>query len=888
MSKSGSIFVIDASAFVFRAYYALAPLSSKGRPSHAVSGFASMLLKVLTEKRPKACVVVFDSKKPSFRKDIFPEYKANREIPPPDISDQIVAVMDLVKAAGLPVLQEEGFEADDWIASFTKNYKSKDEIIIVSSDKDLAQLVNSKVKLWDSFRDRLMGPKEVREKWGVDPEQMRDYQALVGDSSDNIPGLPGVGPKTASQLLAEHQSLSGILKKREKLKPKLKEKIDQHEETLKLSYELVGLKEDLKLPFSKMPELNWPLPQGFHDFLVDWDLNRIIQQFSGDLEPENQAEAGAGSFEAKLIQTEKEWKSFLQAVQAAGHCVFDVETSSFNKDEARLVGVAFCSDSKSSYYLPYRHGESAVPLREKKKWLQDLFDSQVRLVAHHAKYDWQMLTREGIRLPRIQDDTMVIAHLLHADRRSFSLDNLAQDFLGEKKGDLKKLLGKDSEDFSKLSLDEALGYAARDAWLTLLLYERLKPELEKNSELLWIYDHIEMPLVIVLAEMEERGVLMDQKKLKSLSKAFHQRIEKSLELIYEAAGGEFNVASPKQLQEVLFEKIGLTPTKKTKTGFSTDESVLQELSSEHDLPRLILEHRKISKLCSTYVDKFPELISKEDDRLHTQYHQTGTATGRLSSSDPNLQNIPVRSEEGLMIREAFVPAEGFIFVSADYSQVELRLMAHFSEDKKMIEAFQAGRDIHAETAKLIFGSSEKEFRSRAKAINFGIIYGISAYGLSKQLGLEMSEAKAFIEAYFEQFPKVRDYMDRMIELGRKKRYSETAFGRRRPLPDIHSKNQSLRQMAERIAINAPLQGTAADIMKWAMVQVARGLQEGGLKARLLLQVHDELILEVPEAEREAVEGLLPRAMSDLSETPMKALRVPLEVDLSAGKNWASL
>jgi len=884
---STSIFVIDASAFVFRAYYALAPLSSKGRPSHAVAGFASMLLKLLNESKPKHCVVVFDSKKPTFRKDIYPEYKANREVAPPDLSEQIVAVMEMCRAAQFPILQDEGFEADDWIASFVKQYKTKSDIIIVSSDKDLAQLVNGRVKLWDSFRDRLMGEKEVKEKWGVEPKQMRDFQALVGDSSDNIPGLPGVGPKTAAKLLEEFSSLEALLQGQDKLKPKLQEKLVQNAELLDLSYQLVGLKEDLTLPFEELPVLPARLPSEFKRFLEEWDLKRIVSQFSEDMSAESFVEKDQ-SFESKLVRTKKEFKNLQEILLSADAFVFDVETSSFDKNQAKLVGIAFCCDDKESFYLPYRHGPTEFTIKEVNTFLQKLFATKVKVIAHHGKYDWQMLTREGIDVATIHEDTMIIAHLLFADRRSFSLDALVKDFLQEEKGDLKGILGKGEEDFSNVDVEIAKDYAAKDAWLTWKLFQLLKPQLEKNKALRWLYENIEIPLVRVLAEMEESGVGMNKKRLKELSNEFHNQSASLLKEIYRIAKCEFNVASSKQLQKVLFEDCGLTPTKKTKTGYSTDESVLLDLALEHELPKLILEQRKLAKLTSTYVDKFPELVSEKDDRLHTSYHQTGTATGRLSSSEPNLQNIPIRSPEGLKIREAFIPKPGFCFVSADYSQVELRLMAHLSADKKMIEAFQKNRDIHAETAKFIFGAEDKEYRSRAKAINFGIIYGISAFGLSRQLGIERGEAKQFIDSYFEQFPKVKAYMDQMIELGREKAYTESLFGRRRPLPDIHSKNPTLRQMAERVAINAPIQGTAADIMKWAMVRVAEALKKEAPQSRILLQVHDELIIEAELSETDRVKALLPEMMSDLSKTPVKKLKVPLDVDVSSGDSWAVL
>lgn len=883
---SESVFVIDASAFVFRAYYALAPLSSKGRPSHAVSGFANTLLKLIRERQPKSCVVVFDSKKPSFRKEIYKDYKANRGEPPPDISEQIVAVMEMVKAAELPVLQDEGFEADDWIASFSRQFEKKYEVVLVSSDKDLAQLVGKNVKMLDPFKDRWIDPEAVKDKWGVSPAQMRDYQALIGDSSDNIPGLPGVGPKTATKLLNEYKTIEGIKKNLDKLAPKLKKKFEDNEKILELSRELVSLREDLEVPFKKVPLLELPLSESFREFLVDWDCSRTLKQFPELVGGAKEAEDDAPKF--KLIESEAALSTLQKQIQEKARVSFDCETNSFNRDEAKLVGVSFCLDKKEAFYLPVNHGKSELSEKAVWEFLQTVLeDPKVGKTAHNGKYDIQILSRHGIEVEGFEDDTMIMAYLLHADRRSVSLDNLARDMLGAEKGDLKKIL-KGSEDFSDVALDVAVDYAARDAWLTESLRDLFEARLKKEKKLSWVYRELEMPLVLVLARMESMGVLLDCERLEKLSKEMHSKLQKIEAKIYKLAGHEFNIASPKQLQKVLFEEVGLEPIKKTKTGYSTDESVLTELAREHEIPELILEQRQLAKLTSTYVDVLPKLVAKSDARLHTHYHQTGTATGRLSSSEPNLQNIPSRREEGMKIREAFIPEDGYEFFSADYSQIELRLMAHFSEDKKMIKAFRDGRDIHSETAKLIFGSDDKEHRSRAKAINFGIIYGISPFGLSRQLGIERSEAKDFIDAYFEQFPGVKEYMEESVELGRKQGYTETLFGRKRPLPDIKSKNPTLRQMAERIAINAPLQGTAADVMKWAMIQVDHRLREKGWKTRLLLQVHDELVLEVYRSEKEQIQEMVVEAMMDFSGCPGKDIKVPLVVDSAFGPNWAKL
>lgn len=885
------VFVFDASAFVFRAYYALAPLSSKGRPSHALAGFASTLLKIIKEHRPHACVIVFDSKKPTFRKDIYPEYKANREVPPPDLSDQIQAVMELCRAAGLPILQDEGFEADDWIASFVKKFKKDYQIAILSSDKDLAQLVDKQVRLYDSFKDRWMGPDDVKEKWGVPPEKMLDLLALTGDTSDNIPGIEGVGPKTAAKLLEEYGSISGILKDRSKLSPKLKEKFASADKDLDLSTRLVRLKDDLKVPENVVVETKIPFPPSFYNFLVEWDLGRVLKQFPEfALDGESAAPVVAGdrssSGQFYLINSQEELQKIRQRLKQEKLIVIDTETSSFDRAKAQLVGVSFCFSDSEAFYLPVRHQGMEIKEADARQFLKELLAHQALFVAQNGKYDLQIFEKEGFEVSQVFHDTMIEAYLLHADRRSFSLENLARDFLHEEKGDLKGLLGK-GEDFSEVPLELATEYAAKDSLLTYKLHQQFEPQIEKDKRLSWLWHNVELPLIRVLADMETVGVRLDVAHLKKLSVEMHKRLERTEKEIFKSAGREFNIASPKQLQQVLFEELKLPTLKKTKTGYSTDESVLEELSFHHEVPRLIIEQRKLAKLTSTYIDVLPELVAA-DGRLHTHYHQTGTQTGRLSSSEPNLQNIPVRSEEGMEIRKAFIPEKGFQLMSADYSQVELRLMAHFSGDEKMIEAFQNGRDIHAETAKIIFGSSDKEFRSRAKAINFGIIYGISAFGLSQQLGIDRSEAKKFIDSYFEQFPRIKAYMDEAQTTARKLVYTETLFGRRRPLPDILSKNPTLKAMAERMAINSPLQGTAADIMKWGMVRVHARLQSESCKSRILLQVHDELVLEVAVGEEEKVRQILVEGMTNLKSTPAEALSVPLVVDTSVGQNWAEL
>jgi DNA polymerase-1 len=884
-----SVFVIDASAFVFRAYYALAPLSSKGRPSHAVSGFASMLLRLLREKAPRRVAIVFDSKSPSFRKEIDPQYKANREVPPPDLSGQIEAVRDLCQKAGFLCLQQEGIEADDLIASFVR-YQTEltdhDPVVIVSSDKDLTQLVGDRVVMYDSFRDRVLGPEEVKEKYGVPPALMADFLSLTGDSSDNIPGVPGVGPKSAVQILSEGGSLDAILKDPSKLAEKWQKKIGENRDKLELSRRLVALRMDLEQARCIGHDLKFPLPSALKDFLNDWDCQRLIQQFENILSEGNTPDPNAAKL--SIATTTDDLQVILKALRSAEFCAIDCETNSFDRHSSRLVGYSLAWSADEAWYIPYRHPGSALSEKVLHEFTKEVFAlPKIQWVAHNFKFDSEVFAREGFEFAvNRADDTLVEAHLLNAERRSLALGAVAQEVLGEQKGDLTALLG-DSKDFGTIPLDKARDYAAQDAHLTWKLHQRFQAERAERQEIEWLYREVEMPLVFVIAAMERVGIKVDPDQLAALSKDFHAKLSRVEKEIYQLAEEEFNIQSPKQLQRILFEKLKLEPKKKTKTGFSTDESVLQDLALEHPLPELLLEYRGLAKLLSTYVDVFPGLIAA-DGRIHTQYHQMGTATGRLSSSEPNLQNIPTRSEDGRKIRTAFVPEKGFELMSADYSQVELRLFAHLSGDEQMVKAFRAGRDIHAETARLIFGADDSAHRSRAKAINFGIIYGISAFGLSQQLKISRSEAATFMEAYFAQFPKLKTYMEESVAKARELGWTQSLFGRRRPLSDIQSKNPALRQFAERIAINAPVQGTAADIMKAAMVRVARRLKQEKLKSRLLLQVHDELVLEVSASEKEQVKEIVVGEMEDLSQTPVKELSVPLIVDSGFGQSWAEL
>ncbi len=859
---------------------------------------------MLKEYQPRACIVVFDSKSPTFRKEIDPRYKANRPPPPEDISAQIEAVRKLCEAAEFPVLQSEGVEADDWIASFAHFWNSQKRVVIVSTDKDLTQLINENTVLYDAYKDKIIAEPEVKEKWGVRPDQMGDLLSLTGDSSDNIPGVAGVGPKTAATLINDFGSIDEILKNTQKLSPKLREKIEKSLDDLKLSQRLVALKDDLDVGAIPVTPLTFPLKPALKDFLVDWDCKRVLDNY-GDLFLDRPAESAQpakaepaevaagpvavqpGNSSLELVKNAERLAEIESAIRGAGLVVIDVETDSFRRFESKIVGVALAYSSDRAFYLPWRHHQSEPSSEDVFQFLKRILqDPQISKIAHNLKFDAQVLSREGLLMTGTLEDTMIEGYLLHADHRSFSLDALSQVILGETKGDLEALL-KGSSNFADIPLEQAVVYSGNDAHLTFKLHQQFRPKILQNSQFEWLYRELEMPFVAVITEMERVGISVDVNRLKELSKMFHSKMDKIQHDIFELAGEKFNIQSPKQLQKILFEKLKLQPTKKTKTGFSTDESVLQDLSVEHPLPAQILEFRGLSKLTSTYVDVLPDLIDS-NGRIHTHYHQTGTVTGRLSSSDPNLQNIPARSEDGLMIRSAFVAPSGCVLMSADYSQVELRIFAHMSGDENLIAAFRSGRDIHSETARVVFGTSDREYRERAKAINYGIVYGISAFGLSKQLKIGVKDASQFMEAYFSSFPKLKDFMKGLVDATKRNGYTETLFGRRRPMPDINSQNAVLRQMSERMSMNAPVQGTAADIMKSAMVRIAQRLQVENFETRMLLQVHDELVLEVPTGEIPAVQTLVSEEMSDLSNTPLQSILVPLVVDISIGSNWAEL
>ncbi|WP_456430911.1 DNA polymerase I [Thermosulfuriphilus sp.] len=887
MNKNDRLYLIDASSYVFRAYFAISGHLSnrRGLPTKAIFGFSNMVWKILRERKPRYLALVFDAKGPTFRHEMFAAYKANRPEMPEDLAIQLPYIKEIGQAFGLPILEIEGYEADDIIATLAR--KINHPVVIVSGDKDFLQLVGERVILWDPMKDVLYDRQSVKRRFGIPPERLLDVMALTGDPSDNIPGVPGIGEKTALKLIREFGSLEALLEQKERIpRKRLRELLETHAELARLSKELVRLRDDAPVSLSLEDYLLGEPDWGRLRFLFrEFEFNRLLKELPAEK---------TISYEAyQLIRDEEKLCRLVAKARKNSPVVIDIEATDKDPLRAEIVGVAFCFEPPKAYYVPIGHrGLTSGPQLDLKTVLmvlKDLIeDEKVRLVGQNIKYDLILLRRQGLEIKGLEGDTMVASYLLNPIRRAHNLDDLAQEYLGHQMVSYKDLaLGK-GEDFADVDVETAKVYACEDAHVTYLLYQKMWPLLKEHG--LWpLFVKVEVPLIYVLAEMEMMGVKIDLAYLQGLSREFERRLLELEARIHALAGEAFNINSTRRLGAILFDKLGLPRLKKTrkKTGYSTDVEVLEELAELHELPRLVLEYRTLSKLKSTYVDALPKMVNPADGRLHTSFNQTVTATGRLSSSEPNLQNIPVRGEEGAKIRRAFVPEEGYLLLSADYSQIDLRVLAHYSEDRTLIEAFRRGEDIHTRTAMEIFGVSQEmvtpEMRRLAKTINFGIVYGMSPYGLSKELKIGRREAAAFIERYFERYPGVRDYMQKIVAEARQKGYVATVLGRKRYLPDIVSPNRVAREFAERTAINTPIQGSAADIIKLAMIDIYGAIKRGELRARMILQVHDELLFEVPEEEileakeriRELMEGVF-------------SLKVPLKVNLSWGKNWAEL
>jgi len=889
MKNDRTLYLIDGSAYIYRAYHAIRSLAnSKGLPTNAAFGFTRMLIKLIEDRSPEYVVMFFDAKGPTFRHEIYQEYKANRPPMPEDLSIQIPYIKEITHGFNIPVIEMQGFEADDLIGTFRyQAEKAGFFVVMVTGDKDFVQLVTDNAVIWDPMKEKTIDIKTVRDDFGVEPYQMIDVMALSGDASDNVPGVPGIGPKTALSLIKTFGTVERLYERVHTItKKKQHENLVQYKEQAFMSKELVKINIDVPVPFN--PEnFNYKTPDNtrLSKLFKNLEFRQLQQAFPkrSDLSNKNYRAIYDMSVLFDLIERLKKAETF----------AIDTETTSKDPMKANLVGLSFSMEPDEAFYIPCAHDYPEAPEQlELKKVLSQLKpvleNPDVKKIGQNIKYDWMVLKRHGINLAGVIFDTMLASYLINPSKRAHNLDQIAIDFLDHKTTTYKEISGKGKKDvsFSEISLEKAVPYSCEDADITLMAYHVLMPLIDRAG-LMELYNNVELPLVPVLMNMEMTGVCVEKEKLVDLSKSFENQLEQLESMIYLIAGEEFNIRSSQQLGRILFEKLKLPVQKKTrkKTGYSTDVNVLTALSDKHELPELILRHRTLAKLKSTYTDALVDLIHPETDRIHTSYNQTVTATGRLSSSAPNLQNIPIRTDEGMEIRKAFVPRKEWIMVSADYSQIELRILAHYSDDDILIKAFKNDEDIHTRTANEVFqvfpSFVTSELRRQAKVINFGIVYGMSPYGLSKELGISRKMAKTYIDNYFARYKGVKRFVDQTISDARKTKKTSTLLGRIRLLPDINSPNKVVREFAERTAINTPVQGTAADLIKLAMIRVDAAFKEGSLNSAMLLSVHDEIVFEVPPEELASVKVLVKEIMEGIWN-----LKVPLKVNLSSGKNWA--
>lgn len=886
--------LVDGSSYLFRAYHALPDLrTSDNFPTGAVRGVIAMIRKLAKDYAGSPIAVVFDAKGKTFRNDLYEDYKANRPPMPDDLREQIEPIHEIIRAMGLPLLIVPDVEADDVIGTLAAQATAaKRDTVVSTGDKDMAQLVTDHVTLVNTMTETTMDRQGVVEKFGVAPEQIIDYLALMGDSVDNIPGVPKVGPKTAAKWLNEHGDLDTIIARADEFKGKIGENLRGALDQLPLSRELTEIRCDLDLPL-KLTELipDPPDEAALKSLFERFEFKTWIAELSGEAaEAEGPPEPVAGNY--RTIDDMAELDAEIRSLKEAGIFAFDTETTSLNYMDAELVGFSFCAEAGEACYVPVGHNYAGAPDQLSltavlEKLAPLLADESVKKVGQHLKYDLNVLARYDLVVNGIEYDTMLESYVLNSVGSRHNMDDLAKKYLGRDTIKYEDIAGKGAKQisFDQVPVDQASDYAAEDADVTWQLHQVLWPKLEAEPALAGVFREIEMPLMPVLSRIERTGTLIDGGLLAEQSKALAERMEALRATAHELADGEFNLDSPKQLQEVLYERLGLPVLKKTPKGApSTAEPVLVDLARDYELPQVIMDYRGLAKLKSTYTDKLPLQINQKTGRVHTSYHQAVTATGRLSSTDPNLQNIPIRTADGRKIRQAFVAPQGRKIIAADYSQIELRIMAHLSSDPGLTEAFANDQDIHRATAAEVFSVGLDEVtddqRRNAKAINFGLIYGMSAFGLGRQLSISRTLAQDYIDRYFARYPGVADYMERTRALAHDQGYVETVYGRRLYLPEISSKNHQRRQAAERTAINAPMQGTAADIIKRAMLAVDAWLPESGLDALMIMQVHDELVFEVAEGDVEAlVTGVNERmaAAADLS--------VALVVDAGVGDNW---
>ncbi|WP_305856937.1 DNA polymerase I [Balneatrix alpica] len=903
---SAPLILVDGSSYLYRAYHALPPLTTaEGQPTGAIKGVLNML-RALQQSYPHALtVVVFDAKGKTFRDDLYPEYKANRPPMPDDLRSQIEPLHEAIRLLGYPLLAIPGVEADDVIGTLaTQAWQRGQPTLISTGDKDMAQLVNQHVTLVNTMTDTVMDPQGVVDKFGVPPELIIDYLALMGDKVDNVPGVPGVGPKTAVKWLLEYGSLDAILAQAEQIKGKVGERLREFAPQLPLSKQLVTIRCDLELPVPLASLQAQPLQSEallalfrkleFRGWVKELESGRFVQSATPSIAATPVAAQPEAPTELRYscITDEDEFARWLDKLSQAPLFAFDTETTGLDYMSAELVGVSFAVSPGEAAYVPLAHDYLGAPAQLSREWvlaqLKPLLEASLPAkVGQNLKFDMAILARYGVQLQGIANDTMLASYVLNSTATRHDMDSLAQHYLGLSTTSFEDIAGKGAKQltFNQIELDKAVPYACEDADITLRLHLHLSEQLQLQPDLATLLQELELPLIPVLADIESTGALVDARQLHQQSQELAQRMRELEQAAYELAGAEFNLGSTKQLGEVLYERMKLPVLKKTPKGQpSTAEEVLAELALDYPLPKLILEYRSLSKLKSTYTDKLPEQIHPHTGRIHTSYHQAVTATGRLSSSDPNLQNIPVRTEEGRRIRHAFIAPPGYVLMAADYSQIELRIMAHLSDDEGLLQAFAKGDDIHRATAAEVFGVElegvSSDQRRSAKAINFGLIYGMSAFGLARQLGIGRNEAQLYIDRYFARYPGVKRYMDRTRSEAAEKGYVETLFGRRLYLPEIKSSNGMRRQAAERTAINAPMQGSAADIIKRAMLGVRDWLASSGLDARMIMQVHDELVLEVANEAVDAVRTGLQQAMSAAA-----SLKVPLLVEVGVGHSW---
>jgi DNA polymerase-1 len=934
MTNPPDLVLVDGSSYVYRAFHALPPLSnSRGEPTGAVLGVLNMLQKFLEDYKPRCIAVVFDASGRTFRDDLFAEYKAHRQPMPDDLRAQIDPLLSIIRAQGLPLLRIEGVEADDVIGTLAcRAARAGKSVLISTMDKDMAQLVDGSITLINTMSNTVLDRAGVKAKFDVFPEQIIDYLALVGDTSDNIPGIEKVGPKTAAKWLGQYERLDNLVANAAQIAGKVGENLRAGLETLELSRRLATIHTDLDLPMTH-DQLTPAEPDvgKLRELYTRYELRSLLRKLdgggSGDGAAATQAGtvgggAGVGSAAAGMRQpvapgeapgitadttpapladverkyeTITKWEDlerWIGMLQGAELFAFDTETSSLDYMKAQIVGVSFGYERGVAAYVPLGHDYAGAPeqldrdrvLAALKPLLED---PQRGKIGHHLKYDAHVLANHDIQLAGMRFDTMLESYVLNSVATRHDMDSTALCYLGIRTITYEDIAGKGAKQltFNQVPLDKAAEYAAEDADVTLCLHRALWPQLEQLPRLKWLYEELEQPLMPVLLRMEHRGVLVDRELLRALSREFSAQMQDLTVQAHKEAGNEFNIDSPKQLQQILFEKLQLPVTRKTPTGQpSTAEDVLEELAASFALPRIILDYRALAKLKSTYTDQLPELVDPRTGRIHTSYHQAVAQTGRLSSADPNLQNIPIRRLQGRRIRQAFIAPPGCVLMAADYSQIELRIMAHLSGDEGLLAAFAEDRDVHQATAAEVFGvpldSVSADQRRTAKTINFGLIYGMSPFGLARQLGIDRGSAQRYVERYFARYPGVKRFMDETRVSARETGFVETVYGRRLYLPDIRSGNSAQRQYAERSAINAPMQGTAADIIKRAMIAVDSWCQREDAPACLIMQVHDELVLEVREDSAESVAAAIRERMTAAGE-----LRVPLRVDIGVGANW---